>query len=118
MFENLVQKVGDFQQRTVGVSHSVSPQLVERSRIEQLFHSARDIAKTLQNDSHPIFSDPLRVVALLRQCAAVALDDYRQVKLQSFADAARSRLANEEIGNSHVIVDLLREPFGKDGKAS
>src|SRR5439155_24736739 len=99
MFENLVQKAGDFQQRTVRVTHRICLELVECNRIEQLFHSARDIAKTLQNDSHPIFSDPLRVVALLRQCAAVALDDYRQMKLQSLADAARSRLANKEIGN-------------------
>src|SRR2546430_988351 len=40
------------------------------------------------------------------------------MKLQSFADAAWPRFADEEIRNSHVIVDLLSEAFGKDREAS
>src|SRR5579872_1788885 len=97
VIENLIQKPGDFQQRPVRVSRRVSSQFFERHRIEQLFDSACDLPKTFEYYSQPILSDPLRVITFLRQGASVALDDHRQMKLQSFTDASRSRFADKEI---------------------
>src|SRR6185312_11823722 len=75
-----------------------------------------DSTKTLEHDAKTFFRDPLRVVALLRQGPTVALDNYRQVELQSFADRTRPRFSNKEIRKCHVVIHAGREAFREDGE--
>ena len=95
---NRVQKLRNFKQRAIGVGLSILAKFGEGRRIEKLLDSFSDVPETLEYDPHTLFGNPLCVVALLRQCAAIAFDNHRQMKLQRFADTARPRFADKEIG--------------------
>jgi len=53
--------------------------------------------------------DPLRVVALLGQGFAVALDNHGQMELKRFADGSGAGLADEKVRERHVVLHVGSE---------
>jgi hypothetical protein len=73
-------------------------------------YAAGDGLEGVQHDSGVVFLHPLRVVALLRHGPRIAHHDDGQPLLNGFADAAGTRLADEEIAQLHEITDLRGKP--------
>jgi hypothetical protein len=73
-------------------------------------YTAVDGLEGIQHDSRVEFFHPIRVVALLRHGPRVAHHDDGQPLLNGFADAAGTRLADEEIAQLHEIADLRGKP--------
>ena len=59
-------------------------------------------------EHHPgvVLQHPLGVIALLRHGPGIAHHDHGQPLLNRFADAAGTRLADEEIGELHEVADM------------
>src|SRR5215470_580589 len=95
--QNHVQELRNFKQSPICVRAGISAELGEVPWLEQLLHSIDNLPKAFQYNSHLLLRHPQRVVALLRQRAAVALHDHRQVQLQSLTDAPGARFSDKEI---------------------
>jgi hypothetical protein len=73
-------------------------------------YTAVDGLEGIQHDSGVVFLHPIRVVAFLQHGPGVAHHDDGQALLNGFADAAGTRLADEEIAQVHEITDLRGKP--------
>ena len=73
-------------------------------------YAAADVLEGIQHDSGIVFFHPIGVVALLQHGPCVAHHDDGQALLNGFADAAGTRLADEEVGELHEIADLRGKP--------
>ncbi|HEY2634267.1 MAG TPA: hypothetical protein VGI51_06070, partial [Steroidobacteraceae bacterium] len=67
-------------------------------------YAALDVSEGVEDDSRAVLLHPIRVVALLRHGPGVAHHDDGQALLDRFADAAGTRLADEEIAQLHEIA--------------
>jgi len=92
-----------------------------RTVVFQLIGQPRDGGanrlKRIQYQPGVVLENPVGVVALLRHGPRVAHDDDGQPLLNRFTDAARARLADEEIRELHEEADLRREADHRPGRA-
>jgi len=77
--------------------------------IDDLGDAGSNHAKRIQHDADAVLAHPFGVIALLGHRQSIFHDDDRQPEMNGLADAARSRLADEEIAELHVMADLGRE---------
>jgi len=82
---------------------------IEGRALEQTLHGGSDLFERWHNHPVAFFRHPLRVVALLRQRFGIALNDHGQMELQRLADRAGARFPDKEIGQGHVVFDVLCE---------
>src|SRR5579871_1406816 len=76
---------------------------------EKLRHRAGNLAEAADNYAELALAYPLRVVTLLRQGEQITFHDDRNLARERLADAARSRLADKEVGHPHVARHFPRE---------
>src|SRR5579871_5054976 len=117
IFHDFLQNSRDLEDGAVLIrgSGGTEPALV--LGLEQLSDGLNDITEIAQNESHLVLGDPIRVIALLRESPGVAFHEHRQFHGQSLADAARSVLADKEVGEAHVVRNFLGEAFDEHGNA-
>src|SRR5438309_4545771 len=114
-FEDFLDDGGDLEYGAVRAGTDILSYGRKPRLAKEFMNAIRNVIEAVQDDSQPFLRDPLRVVTLLRHCRAVSLDDYRQAKLQGFADAPGSGLTNEEICERHVMRHIRRETLDAHG---
>ncbi len=80
-------------------------------------NGGRNSFEARHDDTVAVLRHPFRVVALLRQRLGIAFHDDGQVELQRLADRARAWFPNEEVGQGHVVLDILSKSDDGDGLA-
>ncbi len=93
-----------FEYGTILNARDTGAIVVEAARHRR--HSAADGLEGIQHDSRVVLLHPIGVVAFLGHGPRVAHHDDGQALLNGFADAAGTRLADEEIAQLHEIADL------------
>jgi hypothetical protein len=88
------------------VLHAADAGAVRLEAARHRVDARADRLERIQHYADAVLLHPLRVVALLRHGPRVAHDDDRQLLLDGLADAAGSRLADEEVAQLHEIADV------------
>ena len=105
--QNTVEDGRYFEYRAILYARDVGAIVIKTAGDRR--YPAADGLEGVQHDSGAVFLHPIRVVALLRHGPGVAHHDDGQALLNGFADAAGTRLADEEIAQLHEITDLRRK---------
>ena len=96
-----------FKQGLIFVPARMVAELLECGRVNQPLNSRSNFLEAVDYDSIAFLRDPFRVETLLRQCVVITVDNDWQVELKSFADRAGARLADEEIRQRHVVLNIV-----------
>jgi hypothetical protein len=72
-------------------------------------NGGRNVFEAGHDDPVTFLRHPFRVVALLRQRFGIAFHDDGQVELKCLADRARAWFPNKEIGQGHVVLNVLNK---------
>jgi hypothetical protein len=84
-------------------------------RLQQLGHRFANSVETIDHQPHLLLPNPLGVITLMHHGAPIAFDNDGQIHGQRFADAPRTRLADEEIRQAHEVGNFPREAFHMHG---
>jgi len=107
LLQNCIDDLGNLEHRAILNASNRRAQLGEPAR--DFRDAAAHGAKRIEHHADPVLEHPLCVVALLRHRQGVAHDNDRQALMHRLADTAGTGLADEEIGEPHVMADLGRK---------
>src|ERR1700735_2317820 len=102
--QDSAQDVGYFEYRSVLNGRHAGTKIAKATG--NFGYSLTNVFEGVQHDSGVLFPHPVGVVTLLRHGPRVSHHDDRQPLLHGFADAARTRFADEEIAELHEVADL------------
>jgi hypothetical protein len=71
------QDIRDLEHRAIVEASRLPPHGVQLARLQEFAHGLIDLSEVLQNEPDFLLQNPGRVVAFLRQCKSVPLDNYR-----------------------------------------
>src|SRR5487761_6402 len=114
-FEDLRKHVRNFEDRSILDGRSVPPVAGYMVRLDHFSDGGGDLIETAQYDPGLLLPHPFRVIPFLRQSPCIRFHDDGQAHSHSFAQAAWTGLADEEVREAHIIGNLLREPFDEPG---
>jgi hypothetical protein len=106
--QNILENGGDFENRPILNASDAGAILIHVAGDRG--YAAADRFEGVQDDPGLVFAQPLGVVALLRHGPRVAHDNHRESLLNGFADAAGTRLADEEVAELHEIANVRGKP--------
>src|SRR5215469_2751468 len=111
LLKDLFEESWDFEYRAIRMQGRIFPVLGKSCRLQQLLDCRDDFAEAFQRQPYISLCDPLCVVPLLRQRPSIALRNHWQLHRKRFGEAAGPRLADEKIGQVHVIGNLRGKSF-------
>src|SRR5208282_3830107 len=109
------QNFGDFKHRTVVEGCYAGADAEELLAIQHRRNRKGYLPEGRQHYSKPILRDPIGIRALLHHRPGVALDYHRETHNKRFADATRTRLADEKISQLHEVRNFWGEAYTMKG---
>ena len=115
MFENGIEPSDGIVDGRIANPRGIRPAPVKALGAEQFRDRFAEFVEAGDHQAKLLLPNPPGIVSLVNHRADIAFDDDRQVHGQGFADTARSRFSDEEIGEMHEMGYIPRETLDWTG---